>query len=45
MVRGLPGSEASVFLSDAREEKIRAELARDYARVGGQIDEAMRFAR
>jgi len=45
MVHGLPGSEASVFLSDAQEKKIRAELARDYARIGSQIDETMRFVR
>lgn len=41
VVHGLPESEASVFLPDAREEKIRAELARDYARIGSQIDEAV----
>jgi hypothetical protein len=45
MVHGLPESEASVFLSDAQEERIRAELAGDYARVGSQIGEAMQLAR
>lgn len=45
MVHALPESEAPVVLTGAREEKIRAELAWDYARIGSQIDEAMRLAR
>lgn len=35
MLRSLPPSEASVCMTAAQEDKIRAELAGDYARVGG----------
>jgi len=34
MLAGLHGA-ASVSLSDAQADKIRAELAKDYARIGG----------
>jgi Zn-dependent protease with chaperone function len=35
MLRSLPPSEVSVSLSAAQQDKIRAELAGDYARIGG----------
>jgi Zn-dependent protease with chaperone function len=35
MLRGLPPRGASVLLAAAQEDKIRAELAADYARIGG----------
>lgn len=35
MLRGLPPGDAPVSLSAAQEDKIRAELAGDYARIGG----------
>jgi Zn-dependent protease with chaperone function len=37
MLRGLPPVDASVCLSAAQEDRIRAELAGDYARIGGSV--------
>jgi hypothetical protein len=34
MLRSLPPGKASGSLTDAQEDKIRAELAEDYARIG-----------
>lgn len=45
MLRQLPAAEATVTMSAAQEEKIRAELAGDYARIGGRVDDLMQFAR
>jgi hypothetical protein len=45
VLRELPAGEASVTMSAAQEEKIRAELAGDYARIGSRIDDRMQFAR
>lgn len=39
MLRGLPPGDALVFLPAAQEDKIRAELAGDYVRIGGQPDQ------
>jgi hypothetical protein len=45
MLRELPAGEASITISAAQEEKIRAELAGDYARIGSRIGDRMQFAR
>jgi Zn-dependent protease with chaperone function len=45
MLRELPAGEATVTISAALEEKIRAELAGDYARIGHRVDDRMQFAR
>jgi hypothetical protein len=44
MLADLPASEASVRLSAAQEEAIKAELAPDYARVARQIDDTVGVA-
>jgi hypothetical protein len=45
MLRELPAGEATVTMSAAQEEKVRAELAGDYARIGHRVDDLMQFAR
>ena len=45
LVQDLPARAPSVSLSAAQQDAIRAELARDYARVDRQIDDAVGAAR